>query len=79
MKSVLRGMTARTKKRVFGALFAIEALIAMFPPVYWWVASVEGDVFGLPFGMFYFLAIAAVMTATIIAIYVTEEIRGEVG
>jgi hypothetical protein len=78
MRSALRAMSAGTKNRLFGALFTAEALLAMFPPVYWWVASVDGNVLGMPFAMFYFVVVGALVCATIVAIYVTEEIRDEV-
>jgi hypothetical protein len=74
----VRRMSGRTKNRIFGAWFALDAILAMLPPVYWAVNGIDGTVLGLPFSVAYFIFTALVITASVVAIYVVEDIRGEV-
>jgi hypothetical protein len=74
----VRGMSSRTKNRLFGTLFLLDGVLAMFPPVYWAVNEVDGTVLGLPFSVLYFLVVGVLITASVMALYLVEEIRGEV-
>jgi hypothetical protein len=75
----VRAMSSATKNRVFGAWFVLDTVLAMFPPVYWAVNEIHGTLLGLPFSIAYFIVTGFLITASIVALYVVEEIRGEVG
>jgi hypothetical protein len=61
------------------AWFALDAIVALAPPLYWAVDGKTTQVLGLPAPVFYFIAVAVFITASIIAAYVTEERSGELG
>lgn len=74
----VRVMSSRTKNRIFGIWFVVDAVLAMLPPVYWAVDEIDGTVLGLPFSVAYFIVTGIVITASIVALYMVEDIRGEV-
>jgi hypothetical protein len=78
VRSRVRAMSTQTKNRIFGVWFVLDGVLAMFPPLYWGVSEIHGTVFGLPFTIFYFIVTGLVITASIVALYVVEELRGEV-
>lgn len=79
MTALVRGMSRQRKNRFFGALFLFDGVLAMFPPVYWAVNEVDATVLGLPFSVLYFLVTGLLITVSVMALYLVEELRGEVG
>jgi len=77
MGDVVRGWSVREKNRVFGAVFATEAILAMFPPVHWIVSGTSPQILGVPFSVVYFVLMGALITASVVAIYLVERARGE--
>ena len=61
------------------AWFALDAIVALAPPLYWAVDGKTTPVLGLPAPVFYFIAVAVFIAASIVAAYVTEERSGELG
>jgi hypothetical protein len=77
MGEAVRRMSARKKNQLFGTLFVIEGLLAMFPPVHWAMSGETPVILGLPLSVFYFIALGALISASIVAIYAVESARGE--
>ena len=77
MGSALRAMSPATKTRVFGTLYALSILLAIFPPFYLWAGGHAGTVLGLPFSVGYMIFDALLITAIVAALYYVEDARGE--
>jgi hypothetical protein len=75
--SRLAGLSGTAKNRVFGGLFAVVLLLAIFPPLYLWAGGVETQILGMPFSVAYMLFDAVLVTALIAVLYVVEDARGE--
>ena len=56
--------------------FAFDALLALFPPVYWIGGQPKPIVFGLPCSIVYFSGVCIFITASLIAAYRDDEARG---
>jgi len=56
--------------------FALDALFALFPPVYWVAAQPKPTILGLPCSIVYFGALGIVITASLLAAYWDDERRG---
>lgn len=74
-----RANEARRNKRAswIAAWFAIDAVVALAPPIYW---AADGDmtpILGLPAAVLYFVAVAVCITASIVAAYAAESRNGE--
>ncbi|MFT9008335.1 MAG: hypothetical protein ABF489_06825 [Bifidobacterium sp.] len=78
MKDIIRSVSARTKNIIFGVLYAILVLIAIFPPLYL-AGSGQGALFlGAPLSIWYWLGDFIVLVAVMFGFYAVENIRGEV-
>lgn len=53
------------------AWFALDLLLALFPPIHWW-ASGGDPVFGVPRVLFYVYGTSAFIAASVVAAYVTD-------
>jgi hypothetical protein len=60
------------------AWFLIDAVLALAPPLYWAVDGKTTPILGLPTAVFYFVAVAICITASIVAAYVAEASAGEI-
>ena len=60
------------------AWFLIDAVVALAPPLYWAVDGKTTPILGLPAAVFYFVAVAICITASIVAAYVAEARAGEI-
>jgi hypothetical protein len=56
--------------------FALDAFIALFPPVYWVAGQPIPGIFGLPSSIVYFVALGIVITASLLMAYWDDERRG---
>ncbi len=61
------------------AWFALDAVVALAPPLYWAVDGNTKPILGLPAPVFYFVAVAIFITASIVAAYLAESRNGEIG
>lgn len=61
------------------AWFLLDAVVALAPPLYWLVDGEMTPILGLPAAVFYFIAVAVCITASIIAAYRAEARSGELG
>jgi hypothetical protein len=65
-------MPPRAIKVIFGVWFGLDAVLALLPPLYW--AAGDGSV---EWSYLYFLGSAAVIVASVVAVYAVEAVRGE--
>jgi hypothetical protein len=56
--------------------FALEAFIALFPPIYWLVGQPKPTILGLPSSIVYCVALCIVIAASLLAAYWDDERRG---
>jgi hypothetical protein len=56
--------------------FAFDAVLALFPPIYWVAGQPKPLVFGLPCSIVYFSALCIFITASLVAAYRDDEARG---
>lgn len=56
--------------------FALDGILALFPPVYWLFAGPTPLIFGLPSSIVYFVALVVFIAASIVAAYRDDEKRG---
>lgn len=54
------------------AWFALDAVVALAPPLYWAVDGNRASLLGLPTAVLYFVAVAVFITASIVAAYLAE-------
>lgn len=59
--------------------FAFDAIVALAPPLYWAVDGETTPILGLPAPVFYFVAVAIFITASIVCAYLSEARNGEIG
>ena len=78
MRSAVQRMSSSTKNAIFGSVFAVCVLLAIFPPFYLWAARERAaDILGLPFSVVYMLFDATLLTVAVGALYWVEDVRGE--
>jgi high-affinity Fe2+/Pb2+ permease len=73
----MRSRRRRTKHLVVGAVVAIAAVAALFPPIYL-AASGRESFLGVPRSLAYFVLVGLFITATVVGLYLFEERKGEV-
>lgn len=78
MRELIRSMSTRTKNTVFGSVFVACLLATSFPPFYLASSGKGGAILGVPVAVAYWLIIFAVVMASIWALYIVEDIRGEI-
>jgi hypothetical protein len=71
-------MSTRTKNAFFGTIFVACLLATSFPPFYFAASGKGISVLGVPLAVAYWLIIFAVIMASIWALYLVEDIRGEI-
>lgn len=77
MKNFIRGLDPHTIRVVFGAIYLATLAMALFPPFYLASSGVSTLVFGLPWSVTYWLLDALILGLALWALYVVEDIRGE--
>ncbi|MDO5800300.1 MAG: hypothetical protein Q4Q56_01230 [Coriobacteriia bacterium] len=78
MKQFIKSMSARTKNIVFGGIYALLVLAAIFPPLYFSASGNGALVLGAPIAMWYWIADFALLIAMMFTLYWVESIRNEV-
>jgi len=68
-----------TQPRWITAWFALDAIVALAPPLYWAFDGDSTPVLGVPAAVLYFVAVASCIAASIIAAYAADSARGEAG
>jgi hypothetical protein len=71
-----RSLSNRSKWRFFGTWFAVDAILALFPPLYWAAGSSAAQKY-LPWSVVYFLVTGACIVASVTLIQFVERVRGE--
>jgi hypothetical protein len=70
---------SRPRSAFISIWFALDAILALFPPIYWVAGGSKPLVFGLPCSIVYFVALALFIAASIVAAYWDDESRGAFG
>lgn len=70
--------TPRKRSPWISAWFFLDAVVALAPPLYWAVDGNSELFLGLPGSVWYFVAVAAFVTASIIAAYLSDLNAGEI-
>jgi hypothetical protein len=66
----------RRKRVIFGALFTVDSLLVLAPPVYW-LAGVSEIQRPIPISLVYFLGTGLLIVLSVLALYRVERTRGE--
>ena len=66
----------RPRSTFISIWFGLDAILALFPPIYWIASGPKPLIFGLPCSLVYFFALALFITASIVAAYWDDEKRG---
>jgi hypothetical protein len=56
--------------------FALDAILALFPPVYWFAGGPTPLIAGIPCSIVYFLLLSAFIVGSLLAAYADDERRG---
>lgn len=78
MRQLIKNMSTRTKNIVFGGIYALLVLAAIFPPLYFSASGNSALVLGAPIAMWYWIADFALLIAMMFTLYWVESIRNEV-
>lgn len=72
-------LSPRRKWALFGCWFALDAVLALAPPVYWAAGDPRFQSgTGIPLSVCYFLALGAHISAGVVVLYGVESARGEI-
>ena len=66
----------RPRSSFISIWFVLDAILGLFPPVYWIAGRPAPAIFGLPCSVVYFMALALFIAASIVAAYWDDEARG---
>jgi hypothetical protein len=55
------------------AWFALDAILGLFPPIYWAASGASPRVVGLPLSVFYFVAVGLFTSASLVVAYFLDE------
>lgn len=58
------------------AWFALDAILALLPPIYWAASGRDPSILGLPLSVFYFALTGACISASIVVAFAVETRRG---
>ena len=73
------GTAPRERAPWITAWFILDAVVALAPPLYWAFDGKQTPILGLPAPVFYFVAVATFIAASIVAAYVSEARSGGLG
>lgn len=73
------GSAPRERAPWIAAWFFLDAVVALAPPLYWAFDGKQTPILGLPASVFYFVAVATCIAASIVAAYVSEARSGDLG
>ena len=69
----------RVLPRWIAVWFAIDALVALTPPLYWAFDGASAPVLGIPAAVLYFVAVSSCIAASIVAAFIAEFRGVEIG
>lgn len=70
----------RSKRAAWiNAWFVADAIVALAPPIYWAADGKTTPILGLPAAVFYFVAVAVFIAASIVAAYAVDARNGGTG
>jgi hypothetical protein len=56
--------------------FVLDAILALFPPVYWFAGGPTPLIAGIPCSVVYFVVLSAFIVGSLLAAYADDEKRG---
>ena len=65
----IRTSPAPLRRGIVKLWFALDAIVALAPPLYWAADGRTTPIAGIPAGLFYFLAVSLCIIASLIAAY----------
>lgn len=68
----MTGLRRTAARRVVKLWFALDAAVALAPPLYWIADGRMAPILGVPAALFYFLAIDVCIAASIVTSYFVE-------
>lgn len=77
MHDYIQSFSRRTVVVFFGSIYAVALLMAVFPPFYLAASGRPVLVLGIPFSILYWLLGFTILLLGLWALYVVEDIRGE--
>jgi hypothetical protein len=73
-EKMLRSLAAMSGTRPFILVwFALDAIFALLPPVYWAASGVRPTILGLPLSVFYFVSLGLFITASLVVAYLVDD------
>jgi hypothetical protein len=70
-------MTPVTPRSSFVAIwFVLDAILALFPPIYWVAGAPTPLIAGIPCSIVYFVLLSAFIVGSLLAAYADDERRG---
>lgn len=67
-----QGSPAPLRRGIVKLWFALDAVVALAPPLYWAANGRTAPIAGIPTALFYFLAVSLCNTASLIAAYLFD-------
>lgn len=77
MRTYIRSLSRRTVVTIFGFLYAVPLLMAIFPPFYLLASGRSAIVLGMPFTIWYWLLGFLILLVGLWGLYWVEDLRGE--
>ena len=77
MKRWVLSLSDQTKRRILHGWFLVDAILVLFPPLYWAAGSPSAARAAIPWSLLYFLATGACIVLSVLAAQYVENIRGE--
>jgi hypothetical protein len=67
-----QGSPAPLRRGIVKLWFALDAVVALAPPLYWAADGRTTPIAGIPTALFYFLSVSMCITASLIAAYLLD-------
>lgn len=67
-----QGSPAPLRRGIVKLWFALDAVVALAPPLYWAADGRANPIAGVPTALFYFLAVSLCITASLITAYLLD-------
>lgn len=64
--------TGTPRRRLVLAWFALDAIVAMAPPLYWLADGRTTPILGVPGALFYFLTVSTCITASLVVAHLVD-------
>ena len=77
MRTWALSLSDRRKRALFRTLFFLDAMLGLFPPLYWAAGSPAAARATVPWSLVYFLGTGAFIVLTVVAVHYVERVRGE--